>query len=392
MESSEYLIIGGGPSGTSAAEAIRSIDQDGTITIVDEQKERLYSKITLHKFIEGVLPKENMYLKDESWYVQNRIDLLGGKATDINSENKIVTLDNTQTISYEKLLFTGGGYPRKLGVENEAARGIYSLYSLHDAEMIAESLKAATNVVVVGGGFLTIDILETLARLGKKVTVVIRNERVLKEKIGPKGSKIIFDRLVGLGINFEFNASVERFEANEAVKGVVLSGSKTLPADLVIVAIGIVSNVELAKRVKAEVDRGIVVNDKQETSASGVFAAGDLCQVRDKATGESFVPGNWYYATISGRVAGINMAGGEASNEDMPIVAKNVAGLKLGFLGFIDEKYIASEFEKNGSYIQTYQKNGKLIGLSVIDSTHPIADFKKMIGKDFDESVIREMI
>lgn len=392
MKNVKYLIVGGGPAGTSAAEEIRSRDASGSILIVDRQGEPLYSKIVLHKFVEGEIKKENLYLKDAGFYAEKRIDLISGEIISLDPDKREAKLASGEQISYEKLLLSAGGSPRKLGVEGEDLEGICNFYSLSDAQKISDKLKKVEEVVVVGGGFLTIDILESLVRMGKKTTVVVRTARLLKEKIGPAGSQILDRTLREKGIGFEYSSNVTKFSQGDRGIEIGLNTGKTLRAGLVIVAVGIVANVGIAKQAGIKTDRAIVVNQFHKTSDDNIFAAGDLCQIEEPFTREQMIPGNWFFAMVSGKIAGANMAGANEKNDQMPMVAKKVAGVNLGFVGFIDERYIFFETQKDDKYLQVYAKDGVVVGLSSINLSQSIGELKNLLGKSADKKVFEALL
>jgi NADPH-dependent 2,4-dienoyl-CoA reductase/sulfur reductase-like enzyme len=217
--------------------------------------------------------------------------------------------------------------------------------------------------------------------MGKKVTVIVRSDRLLKEKIGAKGSKIIEEKLRGQGIDFRFSANVKRFEGEGKLNKLLLDTGETLDCQLAIVAVGIVPNVDFAKSSGVEIDRGIVIDQKTLTSLSDVYACGDCCQIKNKYTGEYFLPGNWYFALVSGKIAGNNMAGADEILDEMPQVTKVVSGLTLGFVGTIAEEYIDQEYSKDGRYLQFYKKNNITIGISSINLADRMARMKEVIGK-----------
>jgi nitrite reductase (NADH) large subunit len=381
MEKTKYLIVGGGPGGFASAEAIRKKDKQGTILMVDDQGEGLYSKVVLHKFLEGEIDQKTLVLKGDSWFTDNKVDRLKARISSFDHKLKQAVTDAGLRISFGKMLISTGGSPRKLGVEGEDLQGVRSFYSLDDAKAIKEDLVSATDVAVIGGGFLTIDLLDSLSKMGKKVTVIVRSDRLLKEKIGAKGSKIIEEKLRGQGIDFRFSANVKRFEGEGKLNKLLLDTGETLDCQLAIVAVGIVPNVDFAKSSGVEIDRGIVIDQKTLTSLSDVYACGDCCQIKNKYTGEYFLPGNWYFALVSGKIAGNNMAGADEILDEMPQVTKVVSGLTLGFVGTIAEEYIDQEYSKDGRYLQFYKKNNITIGISSINLADRMARMKEVIGK-----------
>lgn len=382
MKKTKYLIVGGGPGGFAAVESIRKKDPQGSILIVDNQGEGLYSKIVLHKFLEGKMDESALKLKKDQWFIDNKVEQLTAEIVSILcDENKVFTSDN-QEIVYEKILISSGGSPRKLSIEGENLDGVRNFYSLADARTIKNDLIDVKEVVVVGGGFLTVDLLDSLSAMSKKVTVIIRSDRLLKEKIGPKGSKIIEDKLREEGVDFRFSANVRRFEGEEKLSGVTLDTGEKINCQLVIVAIGIVPNIGFLTNSAVKTDKGIIIDKSAQTSVKNVFACGDCCQIKSDLTGEDFLPGNWFFALVSGKVAGANMAGGSEVLDETPQVTKIVAGLTLGFVGMIGEQYMDLEYEKDGRYLQFYKKNQTTIGISSINLSDKISKMKEAIGKD----------
>ena len=173
----DYLIIGGGIAGTTAAETIRELDASGTIAIVSDEPYRLYSRIMLSKpnfFLEKI-PFDQVWLKKDEWYAEKRVELLSGrKAVGMGVPKKILTLDNGEKINFKKMLLAIGGCARKWNVQGTEKKGVFYLRTLDDAKSIIAAVKSAKQAVAIGGGFVSFEMCEMLRLAGVGVTLVIR--------------------------------------------------------------------------------------------------------------------------------------------------------------------------------------------------------------------------
>lgn len=367
----KYLIIGGGPAGVATVEGIRSHDKEGKIILVDAQGEPLYSKINLHFLLDGKMQPDQLYLKKQEFYEQNGVELV---------KNNLTNLNDWQ---YEKLILAPGGSPRKLEVFGADLGGIHTFYSLEDGKKLVWELGNASDVLVVGGGFITLDVVDSLQKLGKTVHLIMREKQILPGKVGPEGAKILQKRL-GDKINCYFGEEVAQFYGASRVGRAVLLSGKKIDCQLVIIAIGIVPNLDLAKQLNLKINRGVVVDEFQKTNQEGVWAAGDICEFPDSNSGEMMTAGNWFYAGESGRVAGENAGGANVQNAAVPVVSKNLFGTNLFFIGNVNDKFERKEFFEENMYFCAYLKNNLLVGASAIGLPAKLPLAKANLGKKFE--------
>lgn len=367
----KYLIVGGGPAGVAAIEGIRRHDPEGEIVLLDEQGEPLYSKINMHFLLDKKMTAQNLYLKKTDFYEQNKVKLVREK------------VENLEAYEYEKLILAYGGKPKTLDVEGKNLKGIYTFYSLKEAEALSGQIESANDIVLVGGGFITLDVLDSLQKTGKNIHLVLRSGEILSKKIGPVGGAMIRSNIADR-VKFYFNSEIKSFEGSERVKSAVLNNGEEIKCDLVILAIGIEPDLTLANALGVQVNRAIVVDEHFRTSKENVYAAGDICEIIDRVSGEPMMAGNWLFALESGRLAGENAAGANLVNNCVPIVVKNLLGLNLLFVGNITDKFEKREFIQENRYFCAYLKDEILVGVSAINLSEKLGMFRKNLGQKFE--------
>lgn len=376
MKKTKYLIVGGGPAGVAAIEGIRERDKEGSIILVDREGERLYSKISFHLYLEGKIEKDKLYLKSEEFYRSNGVELLKGEVEDISLDKKAV-LESGEEIVFEKLILCCGGAPRQLAAPGGDSPNIFNFYSLQDIEKIHDALSSRSKFLIVGGGFITLDLIDALIKLDKEIILVVRDARLLQEKVGERGSEIITLAISRGKVRCIFSAEVKSFDGTSAT----LSDGQKVDFGLCIVAIGIAPNLEIAKKLSLKINRGVVVDNHQKTSAEWCFAAGDICEFEDPNSNEMMMPGNWFYAINSGRIAGANVAGGDLINDAVPRVSKNLFGKQLNFVGNINSKFETKEIVEGEKYTQLYLKDGVLVGAAMINAGDDFSRIINLLGK-----------
>lgn len=372
----DYLIIGGGPAGIAAAQAIRSNDPDGSILIVDREGERLYSKVNLHLMLDGSLAEENIYLKKDEFYKNNRLELLKGEVKKLSGK-KAVLADGPVFVS-QKVIVSTGGIPRKLGVEGEELDWVHNFYSLSDCRKIKDALKSAEKIAIIGGGFITLDIIDTILKLKKKLTLICRDEQLLFGKISPEGARLLEKMISGDLVEIKYKSSVKAFESQLGTNRITLDDETFVECDLAILAIGITNDLSIYPELQK--DKGIIVDKKQLTNISDVYACGDISEFQDEASGEFILAGNWYMAQESGRVAGENASGKNVERNAFLQVSKMLFGQNLFFAGNVSIRYDSQQFQNGNKFLQVFIKDEKVIGLTALNLINKIRDLKELIG------------
>ncbi|TET54933.1 MAG: NAD(P)/FAD-dependent oxidoreductase [Actinobacteria bacterium] len=308
----KYVLIGNSAAAISAAESIRSIDKEGSLAIVGAEDSLPYSPALTTYYISNTIAKENIFFKSKDFYKKNKIKaFLGKPAVGIDRKKKTVELEDGNKLSYEKLLISTGGLPQKPDLKGVDLEGVFTLRTIEDAEKIKKRAAKAKSAVVLGGGLVGLRSAYALHQIGLKVTIVVGSPQILSQNIDREAAKIMENWLKEKRFNLLTSSRVVSIEGKSEVKEVILDGGKKIVADIVIIGKGVKSNTVLAEGCRIKTDRGIVVDDNMKTSDSNIYAAGDVAQAHDKLLDKKVVNAIWPVATEQGRVAGINMAGGE---------------------------------------------------------------------------------
>jgi nitrite reductase (NADH) large subunit len=333
-----YIIIGQGIAGATAAVELRKQDRQTPVTVITNEHEYLYSRIDLPDIIAGkYTPSEATLKRAEDFDCLGITCVMGEKVTAVLPRQKTVEVLSGKKLQYHKLLLATGSLPVLPSIFDSTQAGVYSLWTMLQAEKIIESASRASKVVVVGAGLIGLKTALALRKRGLEVTVVEKLQRVLPRQLDDAASEMLIDRLREMGLEIMVNAGVEGIAA---VKGTV-SGlhlvNGFLGADMVIVAIGVKPNIELAVSAGIHTERGIIVNEFQQTSIPDIYAAGDVAETFDRLTGDSTVSSTWPVAVEHGRIAACNMAGRkETYDGSCAMNAVEIAGIPMVSIGDID--------------------------------------------------------
>jgi NAD(P)H-nitrite reductase large subunit len=342
MSKQNYVIIGNGFAGIWAIEGIRSLDKENPIVLISDEEN--YSRPLISYYLGKKVKSTLLPYRPESFFTDNNVTLkLKTKATKLDTSKKMVTLANGETIAYTKLLLATGGKPIAPPIPGSQAKGVFNFTTYQDARRIKEYIEEndVKSVVVLGAGLIGLKATEALMELGIKVTVVELADRILAATFDKKASAIIEDALVDQECHVIKESTItEILSTKEKVSGVKLKNGKELPCSLVVIAIGVKPNLDLLAETPVEVKRGIVVNDHMQSSVPEIYAAGDVAEVKGWVV--AILP----LATRQGRIAGINMAGGNLAFEgDLVMNSVELAGIPTISVGLTDPKEHMEEYE-----------------------------------------------
>jgi NAD(P)H-nitrite reductase large subunit len=391
MTQFKYLIIGGGVAGTTAAETIRQNDPVGSIAIVSDEPYFFYSRIMLSKpnFFLGKIPFEQIWLKNENWYRENKIEFLGGKkATQLNTAQKIITLNTGEQIQYEKLLLAIGGYARQWPIAGADKEGIYYLRNLDQAKKLIASVKTAKQAIAVGSGFISFEMCEMMRLAGLEVTLVMREPYYWYPLLDEDSGKIIEQALEKGGVKILPNSEVAQILGDKKLEGVILKDGTKIDCQLAVVGIGLQCELEWLKQAGLQTNRGILANEYLETNIPDIFTAGDIAEFQDLVLGEKVQLGNWVNAQMQGRIAALNMLGKKQPFKMVSFYTTQGFGINIAFSGDVrvDEtrKVIKRGSPEINSYVRLIiDQNNEIIGATFINRTQEIAAVNKLIETDF---------
>ena len=306
-----HLLVGGGIAALSAAEAIRLAEPAAKLVMVCQEDHGFYSRPGLAYLIAGALPEKQLLLRDEDELADLDLEVHIDQVVGLDTTGHVARLAGGGSIRYDRALIATGASALVADFPGATLDGVIRLDGLGDARDLIARSKRAKTAVVVGGGPTAIELADGLRARGVAVHYLMRGPRYWASVLDPLESQAIADALIHAGVEIHPRTRVARAIGDERgrVVAVETDRGEQLRCDLVAVAIGVAPNLGLARASGLAIERGIVVDEYLRTSAPDVFAAGDVAQIRDPATGESHLDVLWSSALRSGRAAGRGMAG-----------------------------------------------------------------------------------
>ncbi len=308
----QHVIIGAGPAGVVAAETLRKLSPDAGITIIGEEPEQPYSRMALPYYLVDNIGEQGTHLrKRENWYQEQRIDVVRDRVSAVDPASSTVTTERGGSRKYDRLLVATGSTPLKPPIDGMDLPGVHNCWTLADARAIIERAQPGSRVVLMGAGFIGCIILEALASRGVKLTVIEMEDRMVPRMMNQRSGGLIKQWCEAKGVEVLTSTRVNAVAAAaDGSLSVTLGMGNSRGADLVICATGVKPNTSFLSGSGIEIDGGIVVDHRLRTSASGVYAAGDVARGKDFSTGGYSVQAIQPTAVEHGRVAAINMVDG----------------------------------------------------------------------------------
>ncbi|ELY48525.1 NAD(P)/FAD-dependent oxidoreductase, partial [Natronorubrum bangense] len=311
----QYVIIGDGISGSSAAETLREKDPEAQITVITDEGEPLYNRILIKEHAKGKLPEAPISIHDEGWYEERDIELsLNTHVTSVDTDAKVVHTYDSGDLEYDKLLVATGGTPTQLPVDNSDADGIHHFWTFEDARGIREHAEQSDTGVIVGAGLLGIDFAAVCGAQGIDAKYLMRGDRWWRYALSADGAEIMHEGMRDVGVEPVFDSGVDHFETDDDghVTAAVDPNGDRYGCDFAGVAIGLSFNTEFLRGAGLEEENGLIVDEYMQTNVDDVYAAGDITRFHDVLLGEQAQNGSWGSAKEQGRIAAVNMA---ADNE-----------------------------------------------------------------------------
>ncbi len=332
-----FVIIGAGPAGMRAAEVLRQQAPDAAIMLIGDEPHLPYDRPPLSKaFITDRLTAAKLYLKPESFYAEQRIALkLGVAVIRIDRAQREVELASGERVAYDKLLLATGCRGRRLPPAFETVP-IHYLRSLGDADRIREALRPGGAIVMIGGGFIGLEIAASATKLGARVTVIEAAPRLMSRGMPAVVSDVARALHEKHGVRFEFEARLLGIAPGEAGGAVVTTARGAYAADMVIAGIGAEPNTDLAEAAGLAVEDGIRVDQYGRTSDPDIFAAGDVTRHPNPLLGRAIRVESWQVALNQAAVVARNMAGASEPYAEMPWLWTDQYDCNIQMLGFFE--------------------------------------------------------
>ena len=360
------MIVGGGAAAFATAEMLRREKFAGSVTLLSADDATPYDRPNCSKdYLAGNAPEDWIPLRPAEFYREHAIDIaLGNEVTGIDIKAHQVAIAGGRNVAFDKLVLATGAEPIRLDIPGAREPHVHTLRSLGDARAIIAHAKQAQRVVVVGASFIGLEVAASLRARELEVHVVAPERRPMERVLGPEFGDFIRELHEEHGVVFHLEETVTAIEG----KNVRLKGGKTLPADLVIVGIGVRPRIQLAEQAGLAIDRGVVVNAYLETSAPGIYAAGDIARWPDPHSGEPLRIEHWVVAERQGQTVARNILGRRERFVDIPFFWSQHYDLPINYVGHA-EKWDALEIEgdiKARDCLVRYRRDGRLLAVASI--------------------------
>ncbi|WP_163511536.1 NAD(P)/FAD-dependent oxidoreductase [Fodinicola acaciae] len=336
MPSDNFVIVGGGLAAAKAAEALREQQFGGPIVLIGDERHRPYERPPLSKdLLLGKAEADSVYVHDESWYGEHEVDLrLGTAVTAVDRDAHEVRLDDGSTVAYRKLLLATGASPRRLPVPGADAQGVHHLRKVEDSQRIKEMLGSVSRLVVIGAGWIGLEVTAAAREANVAVTVVELEELPLLAALGRELAEVFTKLHREHDVDFRFGQQATEISVTDGrASGVVLADGTRMEADAVLVSIGAAPNTDLAAQAGLTVDNGIVVDAALQSSDPDIVAAGDVANAFHPVLKRQIRVEHWQNAISQPVVAATTMLGKPASYDELPYFYTDQYDLGMEYLG-----------------------------------------------------------
>ncbi|MHA2183065.1 MAG: NAD(P)/FAD-dependent oxidoreductase, partial [Promethearchaeota archaeon] len=381
----QYIIIGGGPAGATAALELRGLDPKGEVSIISNEDYQFYKRSKILSFVSASCSEDDLFLKGKTLYDEHNVNFIYGHVKNILLDKKQVLLRDGKKFSYDYLLIASGGSPLVLPWEGTDLKGVSTLYNLDDAKKVVEQACDSENVVVIGGGSIAMKAIQNLKKMGLNISIVEKASHLWPIGFDRKVARIVEKRIKENGIQIYLNEEVAEFRGdNNKLTHVVLKSGIEIPADITIITIGTKPNVDFLNETFIKVDKGVIVDSNLRTTIPNIFAAGDVAQIYDPLYNIPMLHTTWGNAKKQGRIAAINMTGGNLVYKGViPIQTIRIFGFQAIAVGITHSKknydeisWVSFEKEQCRKFVL---RDNKLVGALIL-------------GKDIDKNTLKPLL
>jgi NAD(P)H-nitrite reductase large subunit len=374
-----YVIIGNGIAGTTTADTLRKNDPNCSIHLLTNEPYPLYNRVSLPRFLQGVIVEQKVMIRDIAWHEQRNITLVTETmVTDVNTEEHVVVTDDGQKYPYDALLVATGGWANPLRVPGaEGTRHIYNFVTLDDTKSIIDRMLESRMAVAYGGSFISYELCDGFAVRKLDTTWLMRGPYWLRSALDPEGGEVVDNIAKKFGVNVIHGDEIESVIPQNGVPAYVKTKKgREIQADVIGIGLGITLNTKILAHTAVEIRSGILVNEYLETNVPGVYSAGDVAEFYDSTIGKHHTMGTWDNAMAHGRIAGVNMAGGHEPYIDVPTYTSPLFDVNIAVVGTAETNNpelqaiaLREPGEKgNENYRKLFFRENKLAGVLMIGS------------------------
>jgi NAD(P)H-nitrite reductase large subunit len=365
--SKQYLIIGNGAAGVSAAEAIRKLDRNGRVSIITDELTPLYSRPGIAYYVLGRVSRQQLMTRTAAFYHEHRFELINGRVQRINFENQTAILYDSRVYPYDVLLLATGSSATPPTFPGHELEGVLTFDTVADADQVIKIGRKAKTAVIVGGGITAMELAEGLHHQRCKTHMLQRRDRLWPRLFDADESAIVEQAIVKQGIKLHYRAEIDSAWGKRGkLAGITLKSGVEMKCQALGVAIGVRPNIGLVQKTAVSLDRGVLVNEYMQTNVPTLFAAGDVAQAYDRWTKSHQLDVLWASAINEGRIAGANMvavANGRLLNQryqkNSPFNATLLFGIHITVIGRMgspadmDQERSATHLSRGSSQVWT---------------------------------------
>jgi 3-phenylpropionate/trans-cinnamate dioxygenase ferredoxin reductase component len=393
----DFLLIGGGLASASCAAELRRRGADGSILLVGREPEPPYERPPLSKeYLRGEAERADAHVNAPEWYEQNGVELLTGRnVMSLDPAARTVKIQGGEEVAFGKALIGTGAMVNILRAEGAENEGIHYLRAFGNSDAIRKEAAEAEHVVLIGGSYIGTEVAASLTAQGTKCSIVAMEEVALSRTFGADAGRWFQGKLEANGVEFHGGEELEAFEGDGRVGAVVTKSGLTIECDAVVVGAGVRPDAMLAQRAGLDVDKGIVCDSKLQTSAGGIYAAGDCCSYESVIHGRRIHVEHWDVAMQQGiHVAG-NMLGADRDYDVVPYFFSDLADwASLEYVGPAyewDEEVWRGDRE-GGEFSVWYLTDGRVAGALSVGRSEDLAQARRMLADGVDVSGARERL
>ncbi len=383
MAGDGVVIVGAGHAGGQAAAALRAKGYEGPVRLLGEEPYAPYERPPLSKaLLAGEIEPARTYLRKPEFYGEKNIDLrMGVRVEAIEREAHRVILAGDETLGYEKLILATGSVNRQLDIPGAELAGVRYLRTLDESLALRADLEDAAEVVVVGGGYIGLEVAATARKMGAHVTVLEMLDRVMARVVAPEMSDYVAACHRDQGVEIRTGVAVTGFEGDDRLSAVRLADDSTLPADLAVVGVGVVPADGLAEACGLEVGNGIVVDEFTQTTDPDIFAIGDVTNHPNGHYQRRLRLENVQNAMDQAKTAALAICGAPEAYNEVPWFWSDQFDLKIQIAGLTEgaDEVVVRQVADENRFAVAYLKKGALIALDAINAAKDFMQARKLI-------------
>ena len=378
------VIVGGGQSAAQCVLTLKRNDFKNKITLISEEKHIPYQRPPLSKeYLSDEVALERVYMKSKEFYDQNNVEIISStKVIAIDRSKKSLTLSNTENLQYENLVLATGSRVRKLEVEGSHLSNINYLRTIEEADQLKKYFKLGKKLVVIGAGYIGLEVAAAAIKKGLGVTVIEMADRVMNRTVDPIISKYFDSLHRSKGAEIILNAALERFEGRKEVEKVICSNGKILEADGVVVGVGIIPNQEIAKSAGLNCNNGIVVDEFGRTEDPFIFACGDCTNHPNPSLNKNLRLESVHNALEQAKTVAFSLIGKPEKYDQIPWFWSDQYEEKLQIVGLSGDhdEIVTRGSMAEGNFMLFFLKKGELIAINSVNNPKEFLISKKLVA------------